>query len=156
MLVVDQWAGSSGLLSAGRLPAIGVLAPGWWLLSRARTWRGDPTMPWAASMPIGLACGILLVAAAVPPGMLWSTEFGGYDALSYHLQVPREWLVAGSMRPLEHLAYAGLPNFVEGAFMHLMALRSDPRDAAIACQVLHACMLLLAAGTLAETLRLEA
>ena len=95
----------------------------------------------------------MLAAALVPAGYLWSTEFGAYDALSYHLQSPREWLASGAMRPLPHLAYAGLPSFVEGAFMHLMALRADAREAAIACQLLHACMALTAAATLREAVR---
>ena len=155
LLVIDQWCGTMGLLSRGLVVPLLTLAPGWWLLARRPLTMRVPTLPTWSTVPIGIACGTLLAAAMVPAGFLWSTEFGGYDALSYHLQVPREWMQAGSMRPLEHVAYAGFPNFVEGAFMHLMALRSDPRDAAIACQLLHACMLLVAAGTLAETLRAE-
>ena len=155
LLVVDQWCGTMGLLWSGIVAPLVVLAPGWWLLSRQPLNLRTPTLPTWSTVPIGVACGTMLAAAMVPAGFLWSTEFGGYDALSYHLQVPREWLLAGSMRPLEHVAYAGFPNFVEGAYMHLMALRSDPRDAAIACQLLHACMLLAAAGAIAETLRIE-
>ena len=102
-------------------------------------------MPWAVSAPIGLACGVLLAAIAVPPGFLWSTEFGGYDALSYHLQLPKEWIAGSGMRPLPHAAYSGFPSFLEGAFMHLMAMRQDPRDAALACQALHAAMMVIAA-----------
>ena len=148
MLVLDQFAATAGLLSVGRLPAIAILGPGWWLLSRARTRQDDLRMPWAASLPLGLACGVLLAAAAVPTGFLWSTEFGGFDALSYHLQLPKEWIAAGSMRPLPHAAYSGFPSFVEGAFMHLMAMRQDPRDAAIACQLLHASLMVIAAAML--------
>lgn len=155
LLVADQWLGTLGVLSQGVLAPLAALAPGWWLLARRPPILRLATLPTWSTAPIGIACGTLLAAAMVPAGFLWSTEFGGYDALSYHLQVPREWLAAGSMRPLEHLAYAGFPNFVEGGFMHLMALRADPRDAALACQALHAGLLLVAAGTVAETLRLE-
>jgi hypothetical protein len=104
------------------------------------------------STAIGVASGAMLVASMVPTGFIWSTEFGGYDALSYHLQVPREWALAGAFRPLPHNAYAGMPNFVEGAYAHLMMLRSDPREAALSCQLLHAGLALLAACTLSEAL----
>jgi hypothetical protein len=145
MMLVDQWAGSLGLLSRGMVPAMALLTPGWWLLARTRQWPSEPRMPWAAAPPIGLACGVMLVAIAVPTGFLWSTEFGGYDALSYHLQLPKSWIECGAMRPLPFVAYSGFPGFVEGAFMHLMALRQDPRDAMGACQMLHATLMVTAA-----------
>lgn len=53
-----------------------------------------------AAACIGVA--VLLVAAASPPGALWDSEFGAYDALSYHLQLPAEWLDAGRISPLGH------------------------------------------------------
>jgi len=145
MLVLEQWAGTAGLLARGIVPAMALLTPGWWLLARTRAWPSEPPMPWAASLPVGLACGVMLAAIAVPPGFLWHAEFGGYDALSYHLQLPKSWIEAGSIRPLPHAAYSGFPSFLEAAFMHLMALRQDPRDAAVACQMLHATLMLTAA-----------
>ena len=41
-----------------------------------------------------IVCGIMLafVMACNPPGVLWASEYGGFDALSYHLQLPREWI----------------------------------------------------------------
>jgi hypothetical protein len=94
LLVVDQWCGTMGLLSSGIVAPLVVLAPGWWLLSRQPLTLRTPTLPTWSTVPIGVACGTMLAAAMVPAGFLWSTEFGGYDALSYHLQVPREWLLA--------------------------------------------------------------
>ena len=153
LLVADQWAGTLGVF-AGEFPAaLALLAPGWWLLSRGWIQDAEGRLPPWIAIASGVAAGAMLAAALVPAGFLWSTEFGGYDALSYHLQVPRDWLQAGSMRPLPHLAYAGFPGFVEGAFMHLMAMRSDPRQAALACQVLHASMMLAAAATVGECAR---
>jgi len=152
LLIAEQWCGTFGAFAGGPLAGLMLLAPGWWLLAR-HPLRGEVgTLPTWSALPIGLACGAILAAALMPAGFLFSTEFGGYDALSYHLQVPREWLETGSMRPLEHLAYAGLPNFIEGAYMHLMSLRSDPRDAAISCQLLHASIAVLASGVVAELL----
>lgn len=153
LLLIDQWAGTTGMFQGGLPAALAAMAPGWWLLARARRApQGEPFPSWAA-VGIGVACGAMLAAALVPAGFLWSTEYGGYDALSYHLQVPREWLQAGSMRPLRHLAYAGFPGFVEGSFEHLMAMRRDPREAALACQALHASMMVVAAATVGEAAR---
>lgn len=71
-----------------------------------------------------LPLGVLFIAALSTPGWLWASEFGGYDALSYHLQLPREWLLHGSITHTPHNAYGYLPNGAEAAFMHLGALKS--------------------------------
>ncbi|HED53337.1 MAG TPA: hypothetical protein ENJ00_03950 [Phycisphaerales bacterium] len=72
--------------------------------------------PWLAAMP---AIGVLLVAACNPPGWLWASEFGGYDVLSYHLQLPREWLNLGQLWPVQHNVYSFLPSYIEGAYLHI-------------------------------------
>lgn len=81
---------------------------------------------WHSRVPIALAwmCGgaILFVAASNPPGALWESEFRGYDVLSYHLQLPKEWLAAGKLEPLGHNVYSYLPGYVEAAFMHMGAM----------------------------------
>ena len=98
----------------------------------------------ALAMP---AAAVLIVAAIMPPGWLWGSEYGGFDALSYHLQLPQEWLAAGQLAPLEHNVYSYLPGSIEAAFMHLGALTLAPHDRGLlagdgwrllACQGLHA------------------
>ena len=153
-LIVDQWLGSLGLLSG--LIAVGILSPGWIFALRfifgARESQAQEMTAkfswWWASIP---SIAALFIAASVSPGIMWSTEFGGYDALEYHLQAPKEWLAIGAIRPLKFLAYSGMPNFVEGGFLHLMSASSDARDGVVACQLLHAGMLLVAAFVLADT-----
>jgi hypothetical protein len=76
------------------------------------------------SLPGCVAIGCLMAAACSPPGVLWSSEFGGYDALSYHLQLPQEWLLAGGMKPSLHNVYGFLPSALEAAFAHVGVLRS--------------------------------
>ena len=110
---------------------------------------GPITLAWA--IPIG----VLLLAAVSTPGWLWGTEFGGYDALSYHLQLPREWWYAGGLIETPHNAYGYLPGGVSAAFLHLMTLSGDPAQAAISCQILMVGITVLAAlatGDLARTL----
>ena len=152
-LLMDQWLGTLGLLSG--LFATVVLIPGWllslrfmWIQNKIEAHGNSGAYWWWPALP---AMATLLVAASVSPGILWSTEFGGYDALEYHLQAPKEWMAVGGIRPLEFLAYAGMPNIVEGGFLHLMSLATDARDGAVACQLLHGSLLLVAAFVIADT-----
>jgi len=75
---------------------------------------------------VGVA--LLVVAAANPPGWLWDSEFGAYDTLSYHLQLPQEWYAQGRLTPVHHNVYSFLPGYVEGAFLHL-GTAMFPREA---------------------------
>jgi hypothetical protein len=74
---------------------------------------------------------LLLIAGANSPGYLWDSEFGGYDALSYHLQLPQEWLANGRISPLDHNVYSFLPSYVESAFTHLGAMSMAPAAATL-------------------------
>ncbi len=116
----------------------------------------EPSLAWALAAPAGT---VLIVAAAMPPGWLWASEYGAYDALSYHLQLPQEWIAAGRIIPLEHNVYSFLPGYVEAAFAHLGAMTLAPADRAllggdgwrlIACHGLHAGLTLVAAWLVAR------
>ena len=148
-----------------RLTAVAVVLPGWGLAAwrirgwRIRGWRARrPERRSAGWGPLLLAPGaaLLAVAACVPPGGIWRVEAFGYDTLSYHLQIPREWLAAGGMAELEHNVYAYLPGLIENAFALAMAgLGTDPAAgplgadraaaAAVPCQLLHASFAAVAA-----------
>lgn len=122
------------------------------------------TLPWPIFLAMP-AVAVLLVAAASPPGWLWDSEFGGYDALSYHLQLPQEWFIRGSLHPLEHNVYSYLPSYVEAAFIHVGALMGVPTSpqpgsahiglvagdgvGLLACQYLHAGITIVAAWIIA-------
>ncbi len=103
----------------------------------------------------GAGVALLLVAACNPPGALWRSEFGAYDVLEYHLQLPREWLAMGRLEPLTHNVYSFLPGYLEAGFMHIGAISFAPPgpdglivgegDRLISCQLLHAGYALLAA-----------
>lgn len=126
-----------------------------------------PLGGWWAMLAVTPAC-ILLVAAANAPGSMWESEFGGYDALSYHLQLPQEWMARGRIEPLRHNVYSFLPGYVEAAFLHLGELAMAPARTSldaqlpdplsvrpagllaaswplVACQLLHAMMTIFAA-----------
>lgn len=168
------WAGAFGG-GAGRATAVLTLAPGWawgawrlwawWVAARARGGGAlirTPSAWWLAGVP---AAVVLAVASCNPPGWLWSSEFGGYDALSYHLRLPQEWIALGALRPLEHCVYSYLPGYMEAAFYHLgvamgaappsgseplWGLLSDGGRRLLATQWLHAGAALLAAWVIAR------
>ena len=77
------------------------------------------SLVWLAALPAGV---VLAIASSSAPGWLWGSEFGGFDALSYHLTLPGEWIAAGRVWPMEHNVYSFLPGFVEAGFMHVALL----------------------------------
>ncbi|MEZ6319149.1 MAG: hypothetical protein R3B49_10435 [Phycisphaerales bacterium] len=71
---------------------------------------------WIVAVPIG----VLVVACASPAGWLWDSEFGGFDALAYHLELPQEWMQrAGRVWPVDHNVYSYLPSYVEAAYVQV-------------------------------------
>lgn len=110
--------------------------------------------PWLLPVAIGAVTGLMATAAASAPGWLWSSEFGGYDALSYHLLLPKQWLEAQlPMGPVEGNVYSALPGFVESAFAHAMILRGTAIEGAIACQFWAVLATLAAAFSVARLAR---
>ncbi|MGD9790416.1 MAG: hypothetical protein AB7Q00_00825 [Phycisphaerales bacterium] len=111
---------------------------------------------------------ILLLAATSRPGWLWNSEFGGFDAMSYHLQLPQEWLALGRIRPLDHNIYSYLPSYVESAFLHIgllagantsvdeagrMGLLAGDGLGVISAQIFHAMLTLQGAWMVARMVR---
>ena len=163
-------AGWLGLFSLGPVAAIGLLVPGWAALAwrvivlvreKQRAAALHPLWMLAAA-PLAVA----LLAAASPPGWLWGSEFGGFDALSYHLPVAIEWAAAGKVSPLLHNVYSFLPSYVEAAYTQLHVALGGGQPAAgvdglrdglfafegaglVACQYLSVGYLILAAAATA-------
>ncbi len=168
LLWISHTLGVVGLLGGepGRVVALGVCAAGLTLLMlevlAAVRARPNLAMPPLAGLLWCGAAGLLLVAAASPPGWLWASEGRGYDVLSYHLQLPQEWLRLGRIVPLEHNVYSYLPGGMEAAFLHIAVMLGPWNSAlaergvaqglvagdgtgAIACQMLHAGLALVSA-----------
>ena len=166
-LTLSHALGALGLLT--QLAALAPVGLGLVLLAHqlaAARAAGDiePRIPPAAALAL-FPAAVLLVAACQPPGWLWQSEAGGYDALSYHLMLPREWVEAGRIAPLTHNVYSYLPSSIESAFTHL-AIMCGSRPAApgerfpdllasegwllTSCQLLHAGLTLLAAWIVAR------
>lgn len=128
MLSLSHGLGVLGLLDGGmgRMIALAPVALGLVLLvvqlldTRLTQHPERVVGPWIFIFVPGVA--IMLAAACSPPGFLWASEAGGYDALSYHLQLPQEWIAAGRIWPVEHNVYSFLPGYIESAFVHLGAM----------------------------------
>jgi len=123
MLVASHLLGWLGVLTAATAWAVVGVGVALWLTSIVRAKAidaADARAPsprwWLLALP-GVA--VMLAVASSPPGWLWMSEAGGYDTLSYHLQLVREWLAAGRLTPLDHNIYSFLPSYAEGAFLHL-------------------------------------
>ena len=152
LLWIDVVLGSLGAFGARggvrQVLAWGVLVPGILMLGSTRgtfaaQWSGLRSLAAVPAAWCALpALAVLAYAVSLPPGIAWATEFGGYDALSYHLELPREWLELGRIATLPHCVYSAFPNFVEAAFLHCMSLlgQAAPHGLAMAPQVLHALM----------------
>ncbi len=157
LLMIDwllAWAGLLNIFTAWLLCIGGAGV----LLWRAIRWQKanpggaipSPSLSWdfvAWTAPIAL----LLVAASCPPGTLWQVEAFGYDVMSYHLQLPREWLAQGKMSGLNHNVYSFLPSLVETGFMQLSAMKGSVYGAIYACQLLHLSTAILGAAAIAMT-----
>ncbi|MHC4709341.1 MAG: hypothetical protein ACYTA3_02705, partial [Planctomycetota bacterium] len=148
MLVLDAGLGALGILQeSGGFGAWVVVLIGFGLViaQLRRVLRPSAMVPWPA-WAVAPAIAVLLLAVCSAPGWLWATEFGGYDALSYHLQLPKEWLALDRITPLDHNVYSYLPGYVEAAYYHLAVLHGDAVASVYACQLLHAGFTLLTAA----------
>lgn len=124
MLLVFMVLGPLGGLGFWSVAAVCTLGLGGLVLRLRRCGARCRPAGWLwAGLP-GLA--LLLAASANPPGALWSSEYGAYDALSYHLQLPREWIHLGHTRPVEHNVYSFLPGAFEVAFAAMGHLTRPP------------------------------
>ncbi|MFN0132113.1 MAG: hypothetical protein ACKVW3_06230 [Phycisphaerales bacterium] len=163
LLSLSHALGCLGLLSGtlGQILASIPVGLGLVLLALHLSRRGQQALPrlspwlFLALPPVA----VMLAAAANTPGWLWASEAGGYDALSYHLQLPREWLALGRVQPLAHNVYSYLPSYVESAYVHLAALAGNGRPGGLlvgdgtvllACQFLSAWFAILAAWLVAQ------
>lgn len=95
----------------------------------------SPSFQRGAAIIVGASLALLFVAASAAPGWLWSSEFGGYDAQSYHLVLARLWAFGGQPAgAVDGNVYSALPSFVECTFSRLMLVRGDHLHGAVACQ----------------------
>jgi len=101
---------------------------------------------------LALAVGLWLAGATRPPGR-WMGLSDEYDVLEYHLQVPREYLLAGRVIPLEHNCYSFYPLGVEMLYLLAMCLRSGAYEGMYLAKLLHGAYGVLAVAGVFAALR---
>jgi hypothetical protein len=170
---VDHLLGVMGVLSP--MASWAMLVPGWVglvaVVHRRRAARmggreaGARVSWW---MVLGApAVGLMVGAACLPPGSIWGSEARGYDVLSYHLQLPKEWLAQGRVWPVAHNVYSFLPSFMEAVFARLGAMRGVTPASAVplgagpgvpvyAAQMMHVLMAVVAAWGVVTVVRVIA
>jgi hypothetical protein len=72
------------------------------------------------------AAGLWLAGVTMPPGAIGNLTADSYDVLEYHLQLPREFHLAGQVSTLEHNVYSHYPLGVEMLGLLGMCLRGGP------------------------------
>lgn len=111
----------------------------WFVLQQKQTEKPERGRRWSWGLVLlGLPLGPMIVATTCPPLTLWPTEAYGYDVLTYHLQIPREWLAAGAMTELEHNVYAYLPGLEETVYGWLGVMWGGLPKATYAAMMFHA------------------
>jgi hypothetical protein len=101
----------------------------------------------------GVAVGVGLAAALVPPGLLWADEPAGYDVTSYHLQLPREWYELGRVAVEPHNVWSASPLLTEMHYLLAMHLRGGTAwQGVYAAQLMHLSFGVLTAVAVAAAL----
>lgn len=98
---------------------------------------------WLLAAPFA---ALALLAATMPPGVIWPAEGNGYDVLEYHLAVPKENYLNGRIGYLPHNIYANMPFNAEMLYLLCMFLIGDPIEAAMPAQMLNTLLAALAAA----------
>jgi 4-amino-4-deoxy-L-arabinose transferase-like glycosyltransferase len=164
------WMLSTAVLVGGNWLHVPLTGPWWWpvtgvgwVLAAYAIWRerlgggvgqhaDDPAAPaWPAlrllaAVAVGAGLGLMAAGAVFPPGSMGLAAGDFYDVVSYHLQVPREFLAQGRIMPLPHNTYSNYPLGGEMLFLLAMVLRGGVGQGAVAAQLTHMMWGLLAAA----------
>lgn len=153
------FGGASGRVIAWTPTIIGIVLLAWSTRDRFKEQIDDRHNPCGLLWCVPLAA--IVVGACIAPGTVWSSEGNGYDTLSYHLQLPKEWIERGRIEPLEHNVYSWLPSGMEAVYTQLAAMSSSAPGAPVgggasgvlSAQILHALLALFACAAVARCVR---
>jgi hypothetical protein len=93
---------------------------------------------------------LMVLAALVPAGIIWKHDDRSFDALEYHLQLPREYIELGRIERIDHNVFSNFPANTEMLYMLAMVLRGDAVEGMYLAQLLNLAMgFLIIAGVAA-------
>lgn len=157
------WLLATALLAAGALLHGALTATIWWPViivgiglalwaarKRLAAGRLPARVPAAALLGVllAVAAGIWAAGATVPQGYIGRETGDFYDVVSYHLQAPREFYLAGQIGFLPHNTYSNYPLGGEMLFLLGMILRGGPWPGAYAATFTHGLWGVLAVAAL--------
>ncbi len=137
------------LLVSAAIGALGVYR-GRMRLAEAWAKRSRPVAPGVllAGGVLALSAGLWLAGAMRPPWFV-GMPGDGYDVTLYHLQVPREYLLAGRIGQLRHNVYSYYPMQME--MLYLLGMKMAPGSGGQAmyqAKIVHGLLGCLTAGVL--------
>ena len=160
------WLLATALLAAGTFIDGSLTGHVWWPVIAVgvalAAWQGRDTLrhlKLPAPLPLAslvwlaaaAALGLAVAGATLPPEMLRTAD--AYDVLEYHLQVPREFLAAGRIGPLQHNCYSYYPLGVEMLSLLAMCLRGGAYAGVYAAHFIHGAFGVLAVVALSGAMR---
>ena len=153
MLAMGTFVGIPNMWVSWSVVGAGVILGGLQSRRAARNWKiprrvRRRTLLWIL---LGGCVGIWLVGAVRPPGFIGATD--AYDVLEYHLQVPREFFLAGHISPLQHNCYSYFPLGVEMLFLFGMSLRGGAYEGVYLAKMMHGAFGILAVAGVFSALR---
>jgi len=133
--LIDRWLWISMLVA---MFAAGGLRLFWILTGPARTQDStiEPALRclWVLIAPFLV---LALLAAVHAPGYLWSEEGWGYDALEYHLALPKEYKQAERITYTPHNVYGNFPANVEMLYLAAMIAHGESLEAGTTAHMIH-------------------
>jgi hypothetical protein len=91
----------------------------------------------AALVAVAAAAGLALAGATLPPTLVGRAGGDFYDVVSYHLQLPREFIDQGRISFLPHNTYGNYPLGCEMLFLLGMCLRGGAYQGMYAASMTH-------------------
>jgi hypothetical protein len=117
-------------------------------------WLKTRVEPGQYSLLIAVApLAVMLTGGLILPGILWGDEPHGYDVVSYHLQLPREWFEQGHIAVAPHNVFSFFPFNVEMHYLLAMHLRGGPWAGMYVAQWMHGVMAVMTAIAIYASLR---
>jgi len=143
---------ASGMLTpeiAWPVIGIGVSAAAWALRTRILAAKIPRRIPVAALFWVvaAMAAALWLAGASMPAGTIGLVNADFYDVVSYHLQIPGEFIDTGRITDLQHNTYSHYPLGGEMLFLLSMCLKGGASAGAFTAKFTHGLWGVLAAAT---------
>jgi hypothetical protein len=100
---------------------------------------------------VAVGAAFWIAGATRPPGFVGGPD--AYDVVEYHLQVPREYFLAGQISGLQHNCYSYYPLATEMLFLLNMCVHGGPYAGMYAAKATHGLFAVLAVVALYTTLK---